>query len=129
MKKRLGFVSNSSSSSFLIIGKTINQEDINEDNVKDIIAQSAFEGEYGNLWIEFKSMDMLNKYIEVVKRESFDGYDTTYYHAKIRKFDYEGQVNIKPEDIEEGSIAYFGTCDQYVLCSESDIEEATSWGY
>jgi len=128
MKKRLGFVSNSSSSSFIIIGKTINQEDINEDNVKEIVAQSCFEGEYGNLWVEFQSMDMLNKYIEVVSEDSFENYDTTYYHAKIKEF-YEGEIDISPRDIEVGSKAYFGICDQYVLCSESAIEEAYHGGY
>lgn len=78
MKKRTGFVSNSSSSSFLVIGRTINEDEINESNVKDIIFESCFEGEYGQLWGEFSSMEMFDKYKEIVKsREDWD-YNTIY---------------------------------------------------
>ena len=127
MKKRLGFVSNSSSSSFLIIGKEISQDKINEENIEDIVFESAFSGEYGQIMGKFDSMKMFNKYIEHVSNNNDLYHDTTYYHSKFNMFEDEGEMKINPEDIEKGSKAYFGTTDQFVIDCERDLDEVIEW--
>jgi len=127
MKKRLGFVSNSSSSSFIVIGREINQDEINEENVNDIVFESIIDGEYGQLGGEFDSMEMFNAYKEFVENKKDSHHDTSYYLAKVRSFEYAGEIDINPTDIEEGSKAYFGTCDQFVISCLNDMEEAVTW--
>lgn len=127
MKIRNGFVSNSSSSSFVIIGKPIKQSEITEEMLKEkkISAIGGYieEGRLviGNMdWEMFKFINDNSERLEETDIGGFDYYETF--------LDVEDYGTIDKEDLPDGKIEVIGGMfDHGSPTSVNEFEELLSY--
>ena len=115
MKIRNGFVSNSSSSSFVLIGKKVNLisksefDSVDLKNKKYVIkAECSYDPSYV---FEIRNdmikvfQDHLKKILEYFRDEGIELYETDFYSSGA-----EGSRVIVDNDIKKGSSLYYGEC-------------------
>jgi len=130
MKTRNGFVSNSSSSSFVILGVEVKLNDIDVQDLKskeyEYVAESGMQGESGPIFVEIKNKKML----DLLKRAhdgEFDNLDNNVhaYKAYYCSFSEGGDgetidISNFPKKIE----VYSGEADQCSFALDVDEMEA-----
>jgi len=119
MKIRMGFVSNSSSSSFVLIGNEVKLEDIDLKKGKYMAIGNAELNEGGDI---FELNEELLE--EIKKREIANKFQflRTYYHS-TENWGGDGEI-IKPEQLPKGGAQIFiGSQDQNSTGSVAELVE------
>jgi hypothetical protein len=128
MKIRQGFVSNSSSSSFVVIGNSVNIESIKPENLNNnkhitYYATSGCDGEsgFGPIMVEIKDNDMLEmlKNPPIETENSIYGYEVYHYIGE----GWGSNDKIKKSELPDEFEVISFTCDQYEISSLKELKE------
>ena len=104
MKIRTGFVSNSSSSSFVILGKAIGFDEITKNNLESVYAES--DNEYGEGYPVFELTKEMYKYL---KQHPEHCYDLKFYEV----YDYFDEESAK-DTLDKSKLPE--SCQVYFFC-------------
>lgn len=122
MKIRQGFVSNSSSSSFVIVGEKIKLSDVNPKNFtkgsERYMFESTLEGDEATTYGYINSIEML----EFLKKHD-DLYRNVY---EVYEFGYDADaIDISSIQVPKGRKAkiYSGTMGQFIISELSEIKD------
>lgn len=122
MKIRNGFVSNSSSSSFVIFGQrtTIKEAEKHVRNGENVIA--TVEGWEGPIVIDINSLELLS-YVYCMEQMNRTVYDV--YVAYSWGFDGDGGNDVDLSTLPKNGTAVLsgGYCDQFYIDNMTDMEE------
>lgn len=113
MKTRNGFVSNSSSSSFVLIGEKVDLQNIKPENLEDNLYMTSTGIAYeGNIWARIDGPEILEFLQNSVENENLNlGSTYLVYHVS-----YDGENEIDVTKLPKKKLS--------VVCEEVDQHEA-----
>lgn len=123
MKTRQGFVSNSSSSSFVLIGRALNDSELTEETFKT----KNIQGVGGYLYEGQLVMEMNWEMYQFIKEnqekfENMDGFDSLGYYEVVYDTTEYGTIN--KDDLPDGELAIItGEMDHHSPNSVGDLKE------
>lgn len=134
MKIRNGFVSNSSSSSFVIIGNIVKLKDVDANDLKNkqytYIAQTGLYGESGVVFTDIDS----EKTLDILKKADDGEYDTLESEIRVYKAYFNsygdgcfGELDVK--NLPKKVMVYGGECDQWSPMGAKELENAYKGEY
>lgn len=137
MKVRQGFVSNSSSSSFLVIGKKVNTKDVTLEDFKSkhyfIDTYRGYDGpiHINTRWFAKDELERLYNFLQD-KPEEDDGIN---HDDMIEIFKYDSDsgefhLDLKdlPVEMMDNLLVSYGECDQHSPTDMDGIEQLLDYG-